>query len=115
MNEKASIQETESGEPGLKRYMITDRGTFLLHEMVKNREEARRREARLMPLLIGSFEPEDHPPRIIELNRSVGNLLILYWDLLDSLRERYSERTVEEAIKAVDVAARSIEELITRP
>jgi len=112
LNEKACIQEMEKSEPGLKRYKLTEKGRFLLDEMAKNREETRKKEASLLPLFIGSFESGAHPQRIIDLNKSVGNLLTGYWNLLDALRERYSNKTVEEAINAVDQAVKSIEELV---
>lgn len=114
LNEKAYIQEMEKSEPGLKRYVLTEKGKCLLHEMVKNREETRKKEASLLPLYIGSFEPGAHPQKILELNKSVRNLLTSYWDLLDTLRERYSNKTVEEAINTVEQAAKSIEELVKK-
>jgi DNA-binding PadR family transcriptional regulator len=112
LKKKMYIQEIKKSELGLKRYMLTEKGRFLLDEMAKNREETRKKEASLLPLFIGSFESGAHPQKVLELNKSVENLLICYWDLLDSLRERYSNKTIEEAIIAVDLAVKSIEELV---
>lgn len=112
LNEKLYVQEIEESEPGLKRYMLTEKGRDILHEMIKNKEDARKKTALLIPSYIGSFESGAHPQEIIELNKSVGNLLTAYWDLLDALRERYSNKTVEEAIEAVDQSVRSIDELV---
>ncbi|MCK5774019.1 MAG: PadR family transcriptional regulator [Thermoplasmata archaeon] len=112
LNDKAYIQEIERDGSGLKRYILTEKGELLLDEMANNRGEMRKFEASMLPLFIGSFEPGAHPKEIIELNRSVGNLLTGYWDLLDALRERYSHDIVEEAITAVDQAVRSMDELV---
>lgn len=114
LNEKQYIQEMVKSKRGLKRYVLTEKGKCLLHEMVRNKEETRKKEASLLPLYIGSFEPDAHPQKILELNKSVRNLLTSYWDLLDTLRERYSNKTVEEAIDAVDQAVQSIEKLVKR-
>lgn len=114
LKEKACIMEMERSRSGLKRYILTEKGRLLLGEMVSNRGEMRKFEASMLPLFIGSFEHGAHPKEIIELNRSVGNLLTGYWDLLDALRERYSNNIVEEAINAVDLAARSIDELASK-
>jgi DNA-binding PadR family transcriptional regulator len=113
LNKKACIQKMEKSEVGL-RYMIIEKGKFLLDEMKKNREEARKKEAGILPLFIGYFEPSIHPQRIIHLNKSVGNLLTCYWNLLDALRERYSNKMVEEAINTINQTVHSIEELVKR-
>jgi len=114
LNKKLYIQEIVETESGLKRYMLTHKGRDLLHEMVKNKEDARKKAAFLIPSYIGSFETGAHPQKILELNKSVGNLLTSYWNLLDALRERYSNKTVEEAINAVNLTVQSIEELIKK-
>ena len=114
LNKKSYVQEIEESEPGLKRYMLTEKGRDLLHEMVENKENVRKKTAHLIPSYIGSFESGAHPQEIIKLNKSVGNLLTGYWDLLDALRERYSNKTVEEAINAIDQAVKSIDELVKK-
>lgn len=112
LNEKSYIQEIEKDDSGLKRYMLTEKGRDLLHEMVKDKEDARRKTALLIPSYVGSFESGAHPQEVLELNKSVGNLLTSYWKLLDALRERYLNKTVEKASSAVDQAVQAIEELV---
>ena len=114
LNEKGCIQQTGKSEPRLKRYMLTEKGTFLLDKMVKNREETREKRSASISLYVGYFEPGAHPQKILELNKSVRTLLTGYWDLLDTLRERYSTKTVEEAINTVEQAVKSIEELVKK-
>ena len=39
LNTKSYIQEIEESEPGLKRYILTEKGKDILHEMIENQEE----------------------------------------------------------------------------
>ncbi len=112
LKEKLLVQEIEENEPGLKRYTLTEKGREILQEMIEDKEDARKKTALLIPSYIGSFESGAHPQEIIELNKSVRNLLTVYWDFLNTLRERYSIKTVEAAIEAVNQSVRSIDELI---
>ena len=112
LKEKEYIQEIEKSEPGLKRYMLTEKGRTLLNEMINNRDEAIKGETYLLPFLIGIFETGNHPQEIIKLNKSMRDLLTIYWILLDALRERYSYNIVEEAINIIDQTVRLINQLV---
>ena len=111
LNNKGFIQRIENGDTGIKRYEITKDGQIIYKEMLADREETRMKGAILNPIFIGSFEHGDHPPEIIEFNRSMDNLLKAYWHILDALRERYSYDTVKEATCTIDQAIRTISKL----
>ena len=114
LNKKSYIQEIEKSDSGLKRYMLTEKGSNLFHEMVKDKEDARKKTALLIPSYIGSFESGVHPQEVLELNKSMRNLIASYWILLDTLRERYSKKTVKKASSAVDKAIQIIDELVEK-
>lgn len=112
LNKKSYIQKIKKNDSGLKRYKLTEKGRALHHEMVKDKVDARKKTALLIPSFIGSFEPGEHPQEVLELNKSVRNLLTSYYSILDALRERYSNKTVKKASSAVDKAVQIIEELV---
>lgn len=114
LNKKSYVKEIEKSDSGLKRYMLTKKGRDLFDEMIKDKEDARKKTALLIPSYIGFFESGAHPQEVLELNKSVRNLLASYWNLLDALRERYSKKTVEKASSAVDQVVQTIEELVKK-
>jgi len=107
LQEKGYTKEVPGQEAGIKRYTLTDKGKAFLQEYIKRRGEIRKK----FGYLIYSF-PEFfnfHPEKVLELLRAEEKLRMASWNLLDNLRERYSEKAIAEAIEIMEQAAEKID------
>ena len=111
LQEKGYTKETPEQEAGIKRYTLTDKGKAFLQEYVKRREEFRKKIGFLMPPFPGLFWLNFHPEKVRELGKAGEKLMMASWNLLDSLRERYSEKAIAEAKEVIEQAAEKIDEI----
>lgn len=113
LQDKGYIREAAEQEAGMKRYTLTAQGKAFLKEQVKTREERRRRHRGFMhcgPAFMGPMWFEFRSEEAKELRRAARNLDGAMWDLRDGLRRNYSEEVAEEARKALEGAAKKIED-----
>jgi DNA-binding PadR family transcriptional regulator len=98
-------------ENGLKRYELTQSGKVLLEEQTQVRRKFREE---------GSFFPEPFfdrffmmmPPEKSERVRiSVKRLATSTFKLAHTLKEQYSEQTLDEALRVLDEAATKLEQI----
>lgn len=111
LQEKGYAREVPEQEAGIKRYTLTDKGKAFLEEHVKREEELRKKFAFLMPSFSGLFWFDFHPEKVRGLFKAGENFVMVFWGLLDSLREKYSEEAIEEAKKVMEQAARKMGEI----
>ena len=108
LQDKGFTEEAPNQEPGMKRYILTDEGKAFLQEHIKRNKEIRNR--------FGAFRPpfyilpwfNSYPENITELFKAGKGFMKASWNLLDSLRAKYTE---EAATQAKDVILQATEKL----
>jgi len=116
LQDNGYAKEVPEKELGIKRYTLTDQGKAFLEEHVKRREELRKRFGFLMPPFPVPPFPgfpwfNFHPEKMRELVEAGKKLVKANWNLLDSLREKYSEEVITEAKQIIEQAAEKIDEI----
>jgi len=111
LQDKGYAKEVPEQEAGIKRYTLTDQGKAFLEEHVKRKEELRRRFGFLTPPFLGSPWLNFYPEEMRELVGAGKKLVKASWNLLDSLREKYSEEVIAEAKEIIEQAAEKIDEI----
>ncbi|MBS7633618.1 PadR family transcriptional regulator [Candidatus Bathyarchaeota archaeon] len=111
LQDKGYTKAVPEQEAGIKRYMLTDQGRAFLQEYVKRKETLRKRFEFLMPPFPGFPGFNFHPKEARELIEAIEKLRIAGWNLLDSLREKYSEEIATEAKEIIEKAAQKINEM----
>jgi len=101
LQDKGYTKEAPEQEVGIKRYTLSDQGKAFLQEYVKRKEKLRKRFGFFMPPFPGfNF----HLKEARELIEAIENLRIAGWNLLDSMREKYSEKSATEAKEVIEKA-----------
>ena len=116
LQDKGYTKEVPEQEAGIKRYILTDQGKAFLQEHVKRKEELRERFGFFMPPFPmppfpGLLWFNSYPEKTRELVKAGKKLVMAGWNLLDSLREKYSEEAVTEAKEAIEQAAEKLNEI----
>ena len=111
LQDKGYAKEVPEQEAGIKRYTLTDQGKAFLEEHVKRKEELRRRFGFFMPPFPGLPWFDFYPKKTRELVEAGKKLVKANWNLLDSLREKYSEEVIIEAKEIIEQAAEKIDEI----
>jgi len=116
LQDKGYTKEVPEQEAGIKRYILTDQGKAFLQEHVKRKEELRKRFGFLMPPFPMPPFPgfqwfNSHPEKTRELVKAGKELMMAGWNLMDSLRENYSEEVIAEAKEVIEKAAEKLTEI----
>jgi len=116
LQDKGYAKEVPEQEAGIKRYALTDQGKAFLQEHVKRKEELRERFGFLMPPFPLPPSPgfpwfNFHREKTRELAEAGKKLAMAGWNLIDSLREKYSEEVVTEAKEVLEQAAEKLNEM----
>ena len=111
LQDKGYTKEVPGQEAGTKRYTLTDEGKAFHQEHVKRKEELRNKFEFTFP---GIHWFNFYPEKTRELVEAGKKLVKANLNLLDSLREKYSEEVVDEAKKVIEQTAEKIEEISKR-
>jgi DNA-binding PadR family transcriptional regulator len=116
LQDKGYAQEIPEQEAGIKRYTLTDQGKAFLQEHIKRKEELRERFGFLMPPFPVPPFPgfpwvNFHHEKTRELVKAGKKLAIAGWNLLDNLREKYSEEVATEAKEVIEQAAEKLNDI----
>jgi DNA-binding PadR family transcriptional regulator len=98
-------------ENGLKRYELTESGKSLLEEQKKIRKKFREEVGFLPAPFFDSLLMRIPLEKTVEIRDSIRRLAIAFFHLGSTLQEKFSEESLNEAIKAVDEASRKLEEI----
>jgi DNA-binding PadR family transcriptional regulator len=98
-------------EDGLKRYELTENGKSLLEEQKKIRKKFREEVGFLPAPFFDSLLMRIPPEKTVEIRNSIRRLAIAFFHLGSTLQEKFSEQSLNEAIKAVDEASSKLEEI----
>ena len=111
LQDNGYAKEVSEQEAGIKRYTLTDQGKAFLQEHAKRREELRERFGFFAPPFPGLLWFNSYPEKTRELVKAGKKLMMAGWNLLDSLREKYSEEAVTQAKEAIEQAAEKLNEI----
>ena len=114
LQDKGYAKEVPEQEAGIKRYTLTDQGKAFLQEHIKRKEELRERFGFLTPPFPVSPFPglpwfNFYPEKTREILEAGKRLVTAGWNLLDSLREKYSEEVATEAREVIEQAAEKLD------
>ena len=111
LQDKGCTKEVPEQEAGIKRYLLTDQGKAFLEEHFKRKEELRKRFGFVMPPFPGILGFNFCSEKTRELVEAGKKMARASWNLLDSLRQKYSEEVVAEAKEVMEQAAEKIDEI----
>ncbi len=111
LQDKGYAKEAPEQETGIKRYTLTDQGKAFLQEHLKRKEELRKRFGFFRPPFPGFPWFNSYPKKTRELAEAGKKLATAGWNLLDSLREKYSEEVATEAKEVIEQAAEKLNEI----
>ena len=101
-------------ENGLKRYELTQNGKSLLEEQKKIRNKFRE-EAGFMPgQFFDSFLMKIPPEKTREIRDSMKRLAMAMFQVGNTLRDKYSEQTLDDALTVVNETSKKLEEISKR-
>ena len=116
LQDNGYVNEAE-GEPGIKRYSLTEKGGAFLEENVQMQEKLGKRLAHYGPGpgLMGPPWHEFFPEKAgSALRKPAIGLAMALWDLNEALSRNYSAEEAEEAGRTLEEASRRIEEITRR-
>jgi len=111
LQEKGFTKEVTEQEPGMKRYRLTEQGKALLEEHGKRRKEIRERFGAFRPPFLRFPWFNSYPEKAQELLEAGKSFIKASWNLLDNLREKYSEEAVIQAKEAVKQATEKLNDI----
>ena len=98
-------------ENGLKRYELTESGKELLEEQKKIRKKFREEVGFLPAPFFDSLLMKIPPEKTVEIRNSIRRVAIAFFQLGNTLQEKFSEQALNEALSAVNEASRKLEEI----
>jgi len=101
-------------ENGLKRYELTQSGKELLEEQTKIREKFRGDMGFMTNPFFDRFFGNMPQEKSNQIRASMRQLMVSSMKLGKALRENYSEKDLDEALKILDEASAKIDEINTK-
>jgi DNA-binding PadR family transcriptional regulator len=98
-------------ENGLKRYELTESGKELLEEQKKIRKKFREEVGFLPAPFFDSLLMKIPPEKTVEIRNSIRRVAMAFFQLGNTLQEKFSEQALNEAMNAVNEASRKLEEI----
>ena len=110
LQDNAYIKELPT-ENGFKRYELTQNGKDLLEEQKKIRDQFRADTGFMTNPFFDRFFTNVPPEKTAQIRASMKQLLVSSIKLGKTLRENYSEKDLDEALKVMDEASRKLDEI----
>ena len=111
LQDKGYTKEASDQEPGMKRYTLSDEGKAFLEEHVKRKKEIRERFDAFRPPFHRFPWLNSYPEKAKELFKSGKGFMKASWNLLDNLREKYSEEAAAQAKEVFEQATEKLNEI----
>ena len=110
LQDNGYICEVPTGESGIRRYGLTDKGRQLLEEQLKMRAHCLDRKF-FVPPFMGVFWMRIPPEKANEIRQSFRRLLHSLIGLGLTLEERFDEQAIKEASMVLNETSRRLEEI----
>jgi DNA-binding PadR family transcriptional regulator len=110
LQDNAYIKELPT-ENGLKRYEITQAGKDLLEEQIKIRDKFAQEGGIFASPFFDRFFCNAPKEKTDQIRFSMKRLMVASMNVAKSLKESYSEKCLDEALKALDEASGKLENI----
>jgi DNA-binding PadR family transcriptional regulator len=110
LQDNAYVKELPT-ENGFKRYQLTQSGKDLLEEQTKIREKFRADEGFMTNPFFDGFFSKIPEEKTNQIRASMKGLLFSSIKLGKALRETYSEKDLDEALKVLNEASQKLDEI----
>jgi DNA-binding PadR family transcriptional regulator len=96
-------------ENGLKRYELTQSGKELLAEQEKLRNKVREEMGFMPGQFFDNFMTKIPPEKLLDIRNSMRHLAKTMFQVGNSLRDKYSEQALNEALRVIDETSQKLE------
>jgi len=111
LQENEYTEEPIEQTPGIKRYILTEKGKEFLGEHEKRREELRERFQFCTPTFFGPFMFNHHPKKARELVKAERELIMTASRVLELSREKDTNEALDKAMKILEEATEKMENI----
>jgi DNA-binding PadR family transcriptional regulator len=108
LQENEYTKEQTEQTPGIKRYILTDKGKEFLKEHEKRKEELRERFQLCTPTFFGPFMFNYHQKEARELVRAERELIMTTSKLLELSRDNNSKEVLDKAVEVLNEAIKKM-------
>ncbi len=98
-------------ENGLKRYELTQSGKELLAEQEKLRNKVRDEMGFMPGQFFDNFVTKIPPEKLHDIRNSMRHLAKTMFQVGNSLRDKYSEQALNEALRVIDETSQKLEDI----
>jgi DNA-binding PadR family transcriptional regulator len=98
-------------ENGLKRYELTQSGKELLAEQEKLRNKVREEMGFMPGQFFDNFVTKIPPEKLHDIRNSMRHLAKTMFQVGNSLRDKYSEQALNEALRVIDETSQKLEDI----
>ena len=111
LQDKGYTKTSSNQEPGMKRYTLTDEGKAFLEEHIKRRNDIQKRFGGFRPTFFMFNRFNFDSEKTNELLEAGKGFMKASWNLLESLRQKYTEEAATQAKEAIDQATEKLNEI----
>lgn len=111
LQDKGYTKISSDQEPGMKRYTLTDEGKAFLEAHVQRRNDIEKRFGGFRPPFFMFNHFISNPEKTNELLEAGKDFMKASWNLLESLRKKYTEEAATQAKEAIDQATEKLNEI----
>ena len=111
LQDKGYTKIASEQEPGMKRYTLTNEGRAYLEEHVRRRKDIQERFGSFRPPLFMFHHFNSHSKEKNELVEAGKGFIKASWNLMNNLRERYTEEAATQAKDVINQATEKINEI----
>ena len=111
LQENEYTKEQPEQTPGIKRYLLTDKGKAFLKEHEARREELRERFQCCTPTFFGPFMFNSHPKEARELVRAERELIMTSSRLLELSKDKDSKEALDKVVRILKEANKKMADI----
>jgi len=109
--DKGYTKELPTGEGGMKRYMLTEKGKQFFEEQAKFGQRLMKKLEFLVPMLVGGFPLGLNSEKLHEIRQPARRFVTALFDFRAVLKENLTEQTVREVADILNESAEKLEEI----
>ena len=111
LQDKGYSRIASEQEPGMKRYTLTEEGKAFLKEHIRRRKDIQERFIGVRPPFFMFNHFNSKPEETNELFEAGKDFVKTSWNLMNNLREKYSEEAATQAKEVIKEATEKLDEI----
>ena len=111
LQDKGYTRIASDQEPGMKRYVLTEEGKAFLEEHVRRRKDIQERFGGFRPPFFMFNHFNSHPEKTNELLEVGKGFMKASWNLMNNLREKYTEEAATQAKVVIKQATEKLNDI----